>query len=177
MPIKKPEEVDTTKKEPDGELDFDLNEPHNISYYCFGCLFLKKDGTIDYSKLGTDIEVFSEWIARMQFDAGDISDCAVYIPRNSNNGRWILECRDYDFTEEDFKHLTQTTYFGDFVSVLVEKVQKAFAALNIIDDEELANTNVKKEEIDRLKNSSIRILTILKNGVRSKQFQQVQSKI
>lgn len=177
MPIKKPEEKDPTKEEPDGELDFDLSEPHNISYYCFGCLFLKKDGSIDYGKLGTDIEVFSEWIARMQFDAGDISDCAVYIPRNANNGKWILECRDYDFTEEDFKHLTQTTYFGDFVSVLVEKVQKAFAALNLIDEKELESTNVKKEEIEKLKNSSIRIMTILKAAVRNPRFQQTEAKI
>lgn len=171
MPIEKPEKEDPTEKEPDGELDFDLNAPNNLSYYCFGCFFLKKDGTIDYSKLGRDITCFDEWIARMQFDAGDISDCAVYIPRNSTNGKWILECRDYDFTEEDIEHLKQTTFFGDFVSVLVKKVQTAFAALSLADEKELDAAGVKKEEIEKISALSIKIMTILKSAVRSQQFE------
>ena len=167
MPIPKPEEKDPTKEEPDGELDFDLSEPHNISYYCFGCLFLKKDGSIDYAKLGTDIEVFSEWIARMQFDAGDISDCAVYLPRDTKDGKWILECPDYEFTEEDFKHLTQTTYFGDFMSVLVEKIQNAFASLSLLDENELTNVGIKKDEIEKISKSSLKIVTLVKGAVRN----------
>ena len=172
MPIPKPEESDPTKKEPDGELDFDLNEPNNLSYYCFGCFFMKQDGTIDYSMLGRDLTCFEEWIARMQFDAGDISDCAVYIPRNTTSGRWILECRDYEFTNADFDHLKQTTYFLDFTAVLVKKVQSAFAALSVVDEKELSNVGIKKEEIDKIVNTSLKTITILKGACRNPKFEQ-----
>lgn len=170
MPIKKPEEEDTTQKEPDGELDFDLNKLQNLGYYCFGCLFLKSDNSIDYAKLKSDIEIFSESIAKMSFDAGDISDCIISLPKDSRDGTWILECRDYDFTEEDCERLKKTKEFQEFVSVLVKKVQAAFAALSIIDEKELENVGISKEEIDKISSSSLRIMTVLKSAVAKKKI-------
>lgn len=142
----------------------DFKDIKNDTYYCFGCRFFK-NGRIDYKELASELEEAQYYYAAMMFDCDDIGfnlRMQTYAP-----AQWIFEAEDYDVTEEDFLNFIKSDKFKKFAEVVPDKVQAAIGALKMADQEELQRNGIKKEAVDKILNSSLRIMTIVKGACKA----------
>lgn len=150
----------------------DFKDIENDTYYCFGSRFFK-DGVIDYKELAQELEEIRYYYAAMMFDCEDIGfnvRMQVYSP-----AQWLFEADDYEVTEEDFKAFIQTKQFKRFAEVVPERVQAAIGALQMVDDEELRKNGIKKKDVDKVTNDSLRILTIVKAACKAPKMKKLPS--
>lgn len=142
----------------------DYDNITNDKYWCFGTGFLKDNGkTIDYKQLASDIEELKHYYAAMMVDCDDVGFFIRLLPYSP--AKWIFESTDdYNVTKEDFESFTNSNAFKKFAAIVPEKIQTAIGALSNIDEKELQANGIKLEDIDKIIDSSLRIMTIVKAG-------------
>lgn len=144
-------------------MDFD--NIVNDRYYCFGSLFVNDDGTINYRRLRKELNVVNNYLAFMEFEANDL-EYSIWLPPSKPSGWKFAYYNEHDDelpgSEEDFKAIINTEQFKKFANEIPKKIQKAFGALNMVDDSELSKNGIKKDEINDLLMKSLRIMTIVK---------------
>ena len=142
----------------------DFSNISDDQYYCLGCRFFK-DGVIDYKALAEELEEAKYYYAMFAFECEDVGFNARLLTYSP--ARWLFEGADYDATKEEFAELVKTETFKKFVSVLPDKIQTALGALQTVDENELKRNGIKKEDVDKLANSSLKIMTIVKAGCKN----------
>ena len=146
------------------EKKVDLSKLDNVMCYCFGCDFLKPDGTIDYNELKKELEEIQYFYAAMMFSAGDVENIMARLMPYPT-GKWIFEQDEVDLTEEDFAAFVKTKEFRKFSKPLAEKIEKAISTLQLVDKTELDKNNVDKTKIDKIVNAHKNIVNTVKKAV------------
>ena len=145
----------------------DFTNITNDKYWCFGTGFTKANGRdIDYKVLKNDLEEIKYYYAAMMFDCNDIGFFIRLLPYSP--AKCLFESTDdYEVTKDDFDAFVKSDIFKKFIEVIPEKIQIAIGTLSTVDKKELQANGIKEQDVDKVIDSSLRIMTIVKAGCKA----------